>query len=120
MTSEGYRLKNCSPPESLNEHLFQALHHARHLMAACPDDYNHHCPHSSLDELKSGNQPTHAFARFSQVGSSQLSTAATLFLHRAVHLGGKHIGDVLAIGVQRIIVRVARMGKVNAHVRHDP
>ncbi|PQV57234.1 putative transposase, partial [Defluviimonas denitrificans] len=37
--------------ECLNEHLFPNLRHARHLIAAWRDDYNHHRPHSSLDGL---------------------------------------------------------------------
>ena len=37
--------------ECLNEHLFASLRHARHLIAAWRDDYNHHRPHSSLDGL---------------------------------------------------------------------
>jgi transposase InsO family protein len=37
--------------ECLNEHLFPTLRHARHLIAAWRDDYNHHRPHSSLDGL---------------------------------------------------------------------
>ena len=37
--------------ECLNEHLFDNLRHARHLIAAWRDDYNHHRPHTSLDEL---------------------------------------------------------------------
>jgi len=35
--------------ELLNEHLFAALRHARHLIAAWRDDDNHHRPHSSID-----------------------------------------------------------------------
>lgn len=35
----------------LNEHPFANLRHARHLIAAWRDDYNHHRPHSSLDGL---------------------------------------------------------------------
>lgn len=35
----------------LNEHLFTSLRHARHLIAAWRDDYNHHRPHMSLDGL---------------------------------------------------------------------
>ncbi|WP_245820737.1 integrase core domain-containing protein, partial [Flavimaricola marinus] len=35
--------------ESLNERLFPTLRHARQLIAAWRDDYNHHRPHSSLD-----------------------------------------------------------------------
>jgi putative transposase len=35
----------------LNEHLFTSLRHARHLIAAWRDDYNHHRPHTSLDGL---------------------------------------------------------------------
>lgn len=37
--------------ECLNEHLFDTLRHARHLIAAWRDDYNHHRPHTSLDGL---------------------------------------------------------------------
>ena len=37
--------------ECLNEHLFPTLRHARHLIAAWRDDYNHYRPHSSLDGL---------------------------------------------------------------------
>jgi putative transposase len=37
--------------ECLNEHLFAGLRHARHLIAAWRDDYNHHRPHTSLDGL---------------------------------------------------------------------
>src|SRR6056297_3314544 len=37
--------------ECLNEHLFPSLRHARYLIAAWRDDYNHHRPHSSLDGL---------------------------------------------------------------------
>jgi putative transposase len=37
--------------ECLNEHLFTSLRHARHLIAAWRDDYNHHRPHTSLDGL---------------------------------------------------------------------
>jgi putative transposase len=37
--------------ECLNEHLFDSLRHARHLIAAWRDDYNHHRPHTSLDGL---------------------------------------------------------------------
>tara|TARA_R110002072_G_scaffold240070_1_gene398139 strand:- start:1137 stop:1661 length:525 start_codon:yes stop_codon:yes gene_type:complete len=37
--------------ECLNEHLFPTLRHARHLIVAWRDDYNHHRPHSSLDGL---------------------------------------------------------------------
>ncbi len=37
--------------ECLNEHLFAGLRHARHLIRAWRDDYNHHRPHSSLDGL---------------------------------------------------------------------
>jgi putative transposase len=37
--------------ECLNEHLFSSLRHARHLIAAWRDDYNHHRPHTSLDGL---------------------------------------------------------------------
>ena len=32
----------------LNQHLFDSLRHARHLIAAWRDDYNNHRPHSSL------------------------------------------------------------------------
>ena len=35
--------------ECLNEHLFSSLRHARQLIAAWRDDYNHHRPHTSLD-----------------------------------------------------------------------
>lgn len=35
----------------LNEHLFQSLRHARHLIAAWRDDHTHHRPHTSLDAL---------------------------------------------------------------------
>ena len=35
--------------ECLNEHLFASLRHARELIAAWRDDYNHHRPHTSLD-----------------------------------------------------------------------
>ena len=35
--------------EFLNEHLFPSLTHARKLIAAWRDDYNHHRPQSSLD-----------------------------------------------------------------------
>jgi transposase InsO family protein len=35
----------------LNEHLFTSLRHARHLIAAWRDDYNHHRLHTSLDGL---------------------------------------------------------------------
>jgi len=34
--------------ELLNEHLFDSLRHARNLVAAWRDDFNHHRPHSSL------------------------------------------------------------------------
>ncbi len=34
--------------ECLNQHLFDSLRHARHLIAAWRDDYNNHRPHSSL------------------------------------------------------------------------
>ena len=34
-----------------NEHLFANLRHARHLIAAWREDYNHHRPHTSLDGL---------------------------------------------------------------------
>ncbi len=37
--------------ECLNEHLFANLRHARDLIAAWREDYNHHRPHSSLDGL---------------------------------------------------------------------
>ncbi len=37
--------------ECLNEHLFTNLRHARHLIAAWRDDYNHYRPHSSLEGL---------------------------------------------------------------------
>lgn len=37
--------------ECLNEHLFSNLNHARQLIAAWRDDYNHHRPHSSLNGL---------------------------------------------------------------------
>ena len=37
--------------ECLNEHLFDTLRHARHLIAAWHDDYNRHRPHSSLGGL---------------------------------------------------------------------
>lgn len=37
--------------ECLNEHLFDSLRHARHIIAAWRDDYNHNRPHSSLDGL---------------------------------------------------------------------
>jgi len=37
--------------ECLNEHLFANLRHARGLIAAWRDDYNHHRPHTSLDGL---------------------------------------------------------------------
>lgn len=37
--------------ECLNEHLFPTLRHARYLIAAWRDDYNHHRPHSRLDGL---------------------------------------------------------------------
>jgi putative transposase len=37
--------------EHLNEHLFTSLRHARHLIAAWRDDYDHHRPHTSLDGL---------------------------------------------------------------------
>jgi len=37
--------------ECLNEHLFLTLRHARHLIAAWRDDYNHRRPHTSLDRL---------------------------------------------------------------------
>jgi putative transposase len=34
--------------ELLNEHLFDSLRHARNLLAACRDKFNHHRPHASL------------------------------------------------------------------------
>ena len=37
--------------ECLNEHLFANLRHARLLIAAWREDYNHHRPHTSLDGL---------------------------------------------------------------------
>lgn len=37
--------------ECLNEHLFTSLRHARQLIKAWRDDYNHHRPHTSLDGL---------------------------------------------------------------------
>ncbi|WP_090161713.1 IS3 family transposase [Loktanella sp. DSM 29012] len=37
--------------ELLNEHLFDNLRHARNLVAAWRDDFNHHRPHSSLAGL---------------------------------------------------------------------
>lgn len=37
--------------ECLNEHLFANLRHARDLISAWRDDYNHHRPHMSLDGL---------------------------------------------------------------------
>ncbi|WP_353471547.1 IS3 family transposase [Salipiger sp. H15] len=37
--------------ECLNEHLFANLRHARELISAWRDDYNHHRPHTSLDGL---------------------------------------------------------------------
>ncbi len=37
--------------ECLNEHLFPNLHHARELIAAWRDDYNHHRPRTNLDGL---------------------------------------------------------------------
>jgi putative transposase len=37
--------------ECLNEHLFSILRHARHLIAAWRDDYNHHRPHTSLEGI---------------------------------------------------------------------
>lgn len=37
--------------ECLNMHLFSNLRHARHLITAWRDDYNHHRPHTSLDGL---------------------------------------------------------------------
>ncbi len=35
----------------INEHLFTNLRHARELISAWRDDYNHHRPHTSLDGL---------------------------------------------------------------------
>jgi len=35
----------------LNEHLFANMRHARSLIAAWRDNYNHHRPHTSLDGL---------------------------------------------------------------------
>ena len=35
----------------LNEHLFPSIRHARDLITAWQDDYNHHRPHTSLDGL---------------------------------------------------------------------
>lgn len=40
--------------ECLNEHFFASLCQARHLNAAWRHDYNHQCPHSSLDGLSLG------------------------------------------------------------------
>ena len=37
--------------ECLNEHLFDTLRHARHMVAAWRDDYNRYRPHSSLGGL---------------------------------------------------------------------
>lgn len=37
--------------ECLNEHLFDSLRHARHLVAVWRDDFNNHRPHSSLAGL---------------------------------------------------------------------
>ncbi len=37
--------------ECLNEHLFDGLRHARNLVAAWRNDFNHHRPHSSLAGL---------------------------------------------------------------------
>lgn len=37
--------------ECLNEHLFTSLRHARQLIGAWRDDYNHHRPHTSLNGL---------------------------------------------------------------------
>lgn len=37
--------------ECLNEHLFVGLCHARQLIAARREDYNHYRPHTSLDGL---------------------------------------------------------------------
>ena len=37
--------------DCLNEHLFASLRHARHLIVAWRDDYNHHRPQTSLDGL---------------------------------------------------------------------
>jgi putative transposase len=37
--------------ECLNEHVFANLRHARDLIAARRENYNHHRPHSSLDGL---------------------------------------------------------------------
>ena len=37
--------------ELLNEHLFDTLRHARYLVAAWRNDFNHHRPHSSLAGL---------------------------------------------------------------------
>ena len=41
----------CLRDERLNEHLFSNLRHARQMIAAWRDDYNHHRPHSSLNGL---------------------------------------------------------------------
>ncbi|HHS94319.1 MAG TPA: transposase, partial [Rhodobacterales bacterium] len=37
--------------ELRNEHLFDTLRHARYLLAAWRNDFNHHRPHSSLAGL---------------------------------------------------------------------
>jgi len=37
--------------ECLNEHLFTSYRHARQIISAWRDDYNHHRPHTSLDGL---------------------------------------------------------------------
>jgi hypothetical protein len=37
--------------ECLNEHLFDGLRHAGHMIAARRDDDNHHRPHTTLDRL---------------------------------------------------------------------
>jgi putative transposase len=37
--------------ECLNEHLFDSLRHARNLIAAWRNDFNHHRPHTSLTGL---------------------------------------------------------------------
>ena len=58
-TAPGKPMQNCfvesfngrRRDECLNEHLFPTLRHARLLMAARRDEYNHHRPHSSLDGL---------------------------------------------------------------------
>jgi hypothetical protein len=45
--------------ECLNEHLFANLRHARELISAWRDDYNHHRPDTSLDGLiPKGVSPT--------------------------------------------------------------